>query len=117
MTYEEFRSAHRYLLASLQRQAAQRDDYPDLEWIEAEHVAMANAANEWAETHGLEPRVTTEIVARIEQPAVGHSDYAHKFALYVAEYLYTSPARNGTTERTHPCQSGQPSPPSSPPSC
>jgi hypothetical protein len=57
-------------------------------WVEKEQVAMAIAANQWAEAHGLERRVTRDDVIRIEQPALGHIDYQSKLCLYLVEWLY-----------------------------
>ncbi len=57
------------------------------DWVEFERLAVAVAANEWAQAHGYERRVTVEDVERIEVSAVGHVDYARKLALYVAEFV------------------------------
>lgn len=57
------------------------------DWVEFERQAVAMAANEWAQAHGYERRVTVDDVERIEVRAVGHVDYARKLALYVAEFV------------------------------
>lgn len=60
--------------------------HPDT-WVDDERLAVAVAANQWAEAHGYERRITTEDIERIEGNAVGHIDYASKLALYVAEFI------------------------------
>ena len=67
---------------------ARRDETQGMEWIDNERVALAVAANQWAQAHGLDRRVTVVSVLTIEGRAVGHIDYAEKIALYVAEILY-----------------------------
>lgn len=62
------------------RSRDQRDD-----WEEHERLAVTLAANEWAQAHGYPTRLTVADVERIERPAIGHSDYGAKLALYVAE--------------------------------
>lgn len=55
--------------------------------VYAYHKAVAADANRAAVRLGLPRRVSTIDVARLERPALGHSDYGSKFALYVAEAL------------------------------
>lgn len=57
------------------------------EWIVEERQAMANAANQYALAHGL-TLVTVDDIEQVEGLAVGHSDYAHKLSLYVAELVH-----------------------------
>ncbi len=61
-----------------------RSKYQDLSWVEVERDAVTEAANAWAIAHAYEP-ITSATVERVERSAVGHSDYASKFCLYVAE--------------------------------
>lgn len=68
------------------------------EWIATERAVVADAANRWAESHGYERHVTVDDVERIEVAAVGHSDYASKLALYVAEFVVAP-----VSERTGMC--------------
>lgn len=58
-----------------------------VDWIVDERRAVAVAANQWAQAHGYEQRVTVADVERVEGLAVGHADYASKLALYVAETI------------------------------
>lgn len=76
-----------YIHAALQREVANRATNPD-GWVEAERMAVALAANEWAVTHGSTTAITVDEVEGLEPMAVGHFDYATKLALYVAEFVY-----------------------------
>jgi len=73
---------HYALKTALVREAAKRGK--NLAWIEAERKVMLTLVNQERQKHGRDP-VTLEDVERVERSAVGHSDYAHKFALYCAE--------------------------------
>ena len=66
----------------------ERTDQPVEVWTAGEHMAVAVAANTWAEANGLRNRVTVADVERVETMALGHIDYGRKLALYVAELLY-----------------------------
>lgn len=84
-----------HLLAILTREQALRDQRPGtrsssmdtlgrdivtLEWIAAEHNAMRNAVNDLRVERGLKP-IYGDVIARVEEAARGHSDYAKKYAL------------------------------------
>lgn len=56
-------------------------------WVESERMAVAVAANQWAEAHGIARRVTVEHVESVESMAMGHVDYASKLALYVSDLV------------------------------
>ena len=56
------------------------------DWIEFERRAMWNAVNDQRRHRGKNP-LPIEEVARVEGLAVGHSDYAHKFAIDCAELV------------------------------
>lgn len=75
-----------YVHAALVAKMAERD-HTTLAWIEAERLAVAVAANEWAEAHGIARRVTVEDIERVEPMATGHVDYASKLALYVGDLV------------------------------
>lgn len=75
-----------YIYAALVRKMAERD-HTTLTWIESERLAVAVAANEWAEAHGITRRITVEDVERVEHMAVGHVDYARKLSLYVGDLV------------------------------
>lgn len=60
------------------------DGWPECGWSRYERNVMLNAVNTIRESRGL-GQVTVDDVWRVEQQAVGHSDYVAKFALYCAE--------------------------------
>lgn len=74
-----------YVLDALRAEQLKRKSSDD--WIANERTALAVAANEWAEAHGVGRRITVEDVERIESNAMGHVDYSQKIALYVAEFI------------------------------
>jgi len=84
-------AARQHILCRLQTEAKNRER-DSLAWVARERFIVAVAANEWAQTHGINRSFTVADVERIEQQAVGHIDYASKLALYLAEALY---ARGG----------------------
>lgn len=59
-------------------------DGETLRWIVETQLAMHAETNRLRGLHGLEP-ISLEAIERVETMAVGHSDYASKFALYCAE--------------------------------
>lgn len=73
-----------YILTSLHDQMNLRSIDP--EWESNERVRVAAAANVWRISNGG-CEVTVDDVLAIEHRAVGHSDYAPKLALYVAELV------------------------------
>jgi hypothetical protein len=56
----------------------------ELAWVPFERKAMWVATNVWRQTNGF-PATTEEDIARVEQMAHGHTDYASKFILYCTE--------------------------------
>lgn len=83
--------AHRRLLAALLEEADLRssrngfdDESRELEWVVAERQRMLAEVNDIRRAAGAEP-VTVEQIENAERPAIGHVDYATKFALYCAE--------------------------------
>lgn len=56
------------------------------QWILDERQAMLDYVNRKRAVVGKSP-MTLKDVERVEQLAVGHSDYAHKFSLYCAELI------------------------------
>lgn len=76
-----------YVLDALRKAMEARHRFTGLEWIDYERQAVAIAANQWADAHGIERTVTVHDVERIEVTAVGHVDYGPKLALYIAEYV------------------------------
>lgn len=76
-----------YVLAALLEEMTFRSHRADLTWIEREREAVAVAANRWAKNNDIGRRVTVDDVERLEQQAIGHSDYASKLALGVADMI------------------------------
>lgn len=74
-----------YVRAALRAEQLNRS-LANLDWIDAERLAVTMAANEWAQAHGR-PTITVDDVKRLEQLAVGHSDYTLKLSLYVSELV------------------------------
>ena len=58
--------------------------WTELAWVSFERDTMLAAVNKERSVRGLLP-VTLQHFMRVEQLAVGHSDYCTKFALYCAE--------------------------------
>lgn len=84
--HDEMLACKKYLQDKLSKTAKQRHRHDN--WVEREQQAVTDSANRWARKHGLKVAVTFEQVVDLEVCAVGHIDYASKFCLYVAEYLY-----------------------------
>ena len=80
------RGCRSYILSHLVQTMEERSR-PGVDWITNERLAVVVAANEWAQANGYERRVTVADVERIEGNAIGHTDYASKLALYVAEFI------------------------------
>ena len=53
-------------------------------WVVDTQLAMLTETNRLRDIQGLEP-VDLSTIEQVEQMAIGHSDYGHKFALYCAE--------------------------------
>jgi len=70
----------------LLRQLAAWSDYRSArsDWMEDEEARMHALVNTYRSEAGLAP-VARKTVARVNQAASGHIDYAHKFTLYCAE--------------------------------
>jgi len=88
-THTELMALRDTMLHTLQEAAKHRDQRPDpigdeLGWVVYEREQMATAINAARTNRGLGP-VTLKDVARVEQQACGHVDYASKYALYCAE--------------------------------
>ena len=86
----ELAADFREILATAQEK---RDDRPDLvtvngslecEWALYEREVMHREVNRVRADTGLTP-LPIEAVTRVENLAVGHSDYSRKFAFYCAE--------------------------------
>ncbi|MFD8609754.1 hypothetical protein [Streptomyces sp. NPDC059631] len=82
----------RATLAASQEQRQQRPDLiegpagTECAWVSFERARMHETVNEIRAEHGLPP-VPLEEILRVEQQAVGHSDYSQKFAFYCAELV------------------------------
>lgn len=76
-------SAQRHLR---QHTVAAPDGYQECEWVTFERQQMANAVNRLRAARGL-PAVTLTAVIRVENMAVGHSDYVTQFAVGCAEII------------------------------
>mgnify|MGYP000665061324 CR=1 FL=1 len=88
----DLRTMHAHMRACLAREHAKREAYPGLAWIDAEQAAMLHAVNLERARRRL-PHATLAELQRREQLAVGHVDYATKFALYCAELALGLPDR------------------------
>lgn len=75
-----------HVLDALTVEMEKRDGSHDLAWVRRERYAMADAANRWLAVEGIDRTVTSADVELLERQAMGHSDYASKVALYVAEF-------------------------------
>ena len=73
---------------ALLAEAARRQGRPVAEWTRLERLAVWQAAHDYAEQHGLAVP-TLDQVAAAERQAVGHVDYAAKWAYGVVELLKT----------------------------
>lgn len=76
-----------HIHTALVNEMTHRRDDPGLTWIGRERQAVADAATRWARANNLDRTVTAADVERLEGAAIGHSDYASKLALYVAELV------------------------------
>lgn len=73
------------IFEALTKQMGRRGN--NLDWIEHERGAVADAATAWASAHGIDRTVTPADVERVEGMALGHIDYASKLSFYVAELV------------------------------
>jgi hypothetical protein len=71
---------------ALLAEAKHRNKHDD--WVDRERLAVAIAANNYAQANGLR-YVTTPEVEEVESLAVGHVDYADKLAFYVSELVHS----------------------------
>lgn len=76
---------------ALCQEAQKRKGRDFVEWSEAEAKAVWQAARDFAQQHGLRAPLLAEVV-QVEKSAMGHSDYGSKWALYVAEKMFSQPA-------------------------
>ena len=67
-------------------EADKRKQQSPEEWVLGERAAMWEAVNQYRTQLGKKP-LTIEDVERVEQSAVGHSDYGTKYALYCTELV------------------------------
>lgn len=79
------------VLSAAQTERHMRDDLvkgpnsqPECGWVAFEREVMHREVNQARADHGL-AAIPLEQVQRVENLAVGHSDYTKKFALYCAE--------------------------------
>ncbi len=84
-THRQLMACRDHVYAALIAAARYRHEFSD--WEGRERLAVTLAANEWAIAHGMAPITVTDVLD-VEQRAVGHSDYAPKLALYVAERVF-----------------------------
>lgn len=86
---QTYRNAlHQELHELLCSEAGKRDQRED--WITAERRALCEAVNRHRTRLGKSP-LTMDDVERVEQQAVGHTDYARKFSLYCTELVEERP--------------------------
>lgn len=88
----DFNNGYRHILAALTAEMKHRREHDD--WIERERLAVVIAANEWAQARAITRRISMREAEMLEMRAIGHSDYASKYALHVAEWLYTPDRRS-----------------------
>lgn len=82
--YDRLISARDVILKAQAKAPSRRKDM--MNWFENEMRIVLEAANSWAlKNHGTV--ITYEDVLRMDQHAYGHSDWASKLALYVAELV------------------------------
>ncbi len=74
-------------------EAARRDEYAGLEWIDSERRAMTLHVLDEFRYRGLNPTGVREAVQRAEESASGHIDYGKKWAMGCADIVVTA-ARN-----------------------
>lgn len=72
------------VLSAAQSKFREKCEYP--EWIQKEHEEMLTEVNIQLATRCRKP-ITLEDLVKIEQNALGHSDYSSKFSLYLAEVI------------------------------
>lgn len=66
------------------------EGYPEFAWVVSERKEMLEMVN--AERQKIDrPPISLKDVFRVENMALGHSDYARKFALYCAELVLRDP--------------------------
>lgn len=75
---------------ALQAEAAQRKSRELDVWIKEERQAVWRAARDYAQQHGL-PILTLEEIENAERSAMGHTDYAAKWAYGVSERMGATP--------------------------
>jgi hypothetical protein len=77
---------HYELETALRNEASKRTTKSTEAWILDERQTMLDAVNRERSRRGKTSLALTD-VERVERQAVGHSDYAHKFALYCVELV------------------------------
>lgn len=85
-THDSLIKARDAILEALLDEMKRRSRNPNT-WETRERTAVVIAANKYAYKHKLKG-VTTDDVLDVERLAVGHTDYALKLALYVAELIH-----------------------------
>lgn len=75
--------AHWRLTVTFNEAARRRGPDPDV-WIKYERETMLNCINSIRKSKGMDSLELSD-VERVENMAVGHSDYGPKFALYCSE--------------------------------
>lgn len=80
------------ILSEAQTHRHERDHWVggELEWIKMEQQSMLEAVNEEREKL-RRVKITMEDLIRVEQTAVGHSDYSRKFAAGCARLVLDQP--------------------------
>lgn len=80
----EFRAMIAHMGNVLGKQHALRNEYAGIKWLDAEIDCMHAEVNRLRNSRAMTD-VSRLVVVRHERAASGHTDYAHKFALYCAE--------------------------------
>ena len=83
LTVEDFEDL--LLHAASERPKRQEEINGEFAWVSYERKVMMDAVNEERAAAGQPPVSVEDFKRRAENQALGHSDYAHKFALYCWE--------------------------------
>lgn len=79
-------SAYDFIRKALYKEGRKRDRRDADEFVVEERVAVWRAARKFARKHKLRPPTMKQIMDA-EDSAYGHSDFGHKWTLYVSQLL------------------------------
>lgn len=90
---DPFRPSHQPaqgIYDALQVEVAQRKSRDLDVWIKEERLAVWRAARDYAQQHGL-PVLSLDEIEKAERSAMGHTDYAAKWAYGVSDRMGATP--------------------------